>query len=251
MKIRLTLAVAVAIVASQVNAQDRIGRRGELKSVRDRASYSFGMTMGTNLKKQGVDIDLDLLVQGLRDATSGGKLLLTEEQALEAMQAFEKEIAAKQLEDSKKFLVDNKRRPGVKVTPSGLQYKILKAGKGLKPNPDDVVSVNYRASFVNGQEFENSNGKPFVTPVKEVIPGWTEALQMMDVGSKWQLFIPPELAYGELGSPPTIAPNTTLVFELELMQINKPAAGAAKKAPPGQFPDREPLDREPQRPRSK
>ncbi len=235
MKVRLILVVAVAIIATQVHAQEKGGRRGELKNLRDKASYSFGMTMGTNLKKQGVDIDLELLIQGLRDSTNGGKLLLSDEQALEAMQAFEKEVAVKQAADSKKFLVDNKKRPGVKATPSGLQYKVIKAGKGAKPKPDDVVSVNYHASFVNGVEFEASGEKPFVTAVNQVIPGWEEALQMMDVGSKWQLFIPPDLAYGEQGSPPAIGPNTTLVFELELLQINKPtkpAAAGGKKTPP-------------------
>jgi FKBP-type peptidyl-prolyl cis-trans isomerase len=232
MNVRLIFAVAVAIVATQVSAQDRTGRRNELKTTRDQASYSLGMTMGTSLKKQGVDIDLELLVQGLRDASGNGKLLMTEEQAFEAMQAFEKDIAAKQSQESQRFLVDNKKRPGVKTTASGLQYKIVKAGKGAKPKADDVVSVVYRASFVNGTEFETSGGKPFTTPVNQVIPGWQEALTMMEVGSKWQLFIPADLAYGEQGSPPAIGPNTTLVFDLELMQINKPATGAARKSPP-------------------
>jgi FKBP-type peptidyl-prolyl cis-trans isomerase FklB len=244
MKVRLILVIAAAMIATQAEAQEKGGRRGELKSVRDRASYSFGMTMGSNLKRQGVDIDIDLLMQGLRDAASGGKLQLTDEQAMEAMQAFEKEVAAKQADDSKKFLVDNKKRPGVKTTPSGLQYKVLKAGKGVKPKADDVVSVNYRASFVNGVEFEASPpDKPFITPVNQVIPGWEEALQMMDSGARWQLFIPPDLAYGEQGSPPAIGPNTTLVFDLELVQINKPTKPAAggKKLPPSELPSREPI----------
>lgn len=236
MKVRLILVAALAIIAAQVYAQEKGGRRGELKSVREKASYSFGMTMGSNLKKQGDDIDFNLMIQGLRDATSGGKLLLTEEQALEAMQAFEKDVVAKRGEESKKFLVDNKKRQGVKTTNSGLQYKILKAGKGVRPKIDDVVTVNYHASLVNGVEFESNGDKPFVTPVNQVIPGWEEALQLMDVGSKWQLFIPPELAYGEQGSPPAIGPNATLVFELELLQINKPKPPAAggKKSPPVQ-----------------
>jgi FKBP-type peptidyl-prolyl cis-trans isomerase FklB len=236
MKVHLILVAAVALIATGAQAQEKGSRRGELKSVRERASYSFGMTMGSNLKRQGVDIDLELLIQGLRDATGSGKLQLTEEQAMEAMQAFEKEVAAKQAADSKKFLVDNKKRPGVKTTPSGLQYKVVKTGKGNKPKSDDVVSVNYRASFVNGVEFEASPpDKPFVTPVNQVIPGWEEALQMMDAGSRWQLFIPPDLAYGEQGSPPAIGPNTTLVFDLELVEINKPtkpASGGVRKGPP-------------------
>ena len=234
MNVRLFVVVAVAIVATQVSAQERAPRRGELKTIREKASYSFGMTMGSTLKKQGVEVDVDLLIQGLRDATSGGKTAMTEEQALEAMQEFERDIAAKQAEESKRFLVDNKRRPGVKSTASGLQYKVLKGGKaGAKPKSDDVVSVNYRASFVNGVEFENNGTKPFVTPLGNVIPGWQEALQLMDVGSKWQLFVPADLAYGEQGQPPAIGPNATLVFEVELVGINKPSnPGTAKQRNP-------------------
>lgn len=234
MNVRLTLVVAVLLMATQASAQDRAGRRVELKSVRDKASYSFGMTMGEGLKKQSVDVDIELLIQGIRDAAGPGKALLTEDQAIEAITAFEKDVATKKAEESKRFLAENKRRPGVKETSSGLQYKVIKPGKGGKPKLDDVVSVAYRASFVNGQEFESSGEKPFATPVNQVIDGWKEALQLMEVGSKWQLFIPPNLGYGEQGSPPAIGPNMTLVFELELVQINKPAAGAtnnAKKSP--------------------
>jgi FKBP-type peptidyl-prolyl cis-trans isomerase len=231
MKVGLLLVLIVACGVTQSSAQERGARKAELKTLREKASYSFGMTMGNGLKKQSVDIDIDLLVQGLRDATGGGKLALTEEQAFQAMEAFEKEVTAKRGEESKKFLVDNKKRPGVKATPSGLQYKILKAGKGGKPKDDDVVTVNYRASFVDGTEFEASNGKPFTTPVNQVIPGWQEALKMMEVGSKWQLFIPPDLAYGEQGSAPAIGPNTTLIFELELLEIGKPSVGRSKSAP--------------------
>ncbi len=153
--------------------------------------------------------------------------MLTEEQAFEAMQTFEKEMVVKQAEESKRFLADNKKRAGVKSTESGLQYKIIKAGKGTKPKAGDNVSVNYRASFINGSQFETNGEKPFATPVDQVIPGWQEALQLMEVGSKWQLFIPPDLAYGEQGSPPAIGPNTTLIFELELLGVNKPAAAGA------------------------
>ncbi|MEX0978822.1 MAG: FKBP-type peptidyl-prolyl cis-trans isomerase [Pirellulales bacterium] len=228
---RLILAASIVLIASPIWSQERGGRVGDLKTLREKASYSFGMSMGHTLKKQGIDIDVALLVQGIRDATSG-KTLLTEEQALEAMQAFEKEMVARQAEDSKRFMSDNKRRPGIKATASGLQYKVLKAGTGPRPKATDVVRVNYRASFTNGVEFEKNSEVPFTTPVNQVIPGWQEALQLMEVGSKWQVFIPPDLAYGEQGSPPAIGPNTALVFELELLEIAKPASGANRKTAP-------------------
>jgi FKBP-type peptidyl-prolyl cis-trans isomerase len=238
MNFRLILAVAVALFASQVDAQQKGapqqgGSRGEFKTVRERASYSFGMMIGGNLKKQGVDIDVDLLVQGLMEANSGTKLMLTEEQAAAAIQAFEKEVAAKQSQESTDFLVANKKKPGVKTTASGLQYKVVKAGKGPRPKETDAVTVTYRGTFINGNEFDSSAGKPFTIGVGDVILGWKEALQLMEVGSKWQLYIPAELAYGEQGQPP-IGPNTTLVFELELLQIAKPPAagtGAVKGRP--------------------
>jgi FKBP-type peptidyl-prolyl cis-trans isomerase len=231
MNVRLILVVVVALFASQVSAQDKGGKRGELKTAREKASYSFGMMIGSNLKKQGIDIDVPLLVQGIREATSDGKTLLTEEQAGEAIQEFEKEVAAKKSQESKDFLVANKKKPGVKTTASGLQYKVIKAGKGAKPKADDAVTVTYRGTFVNGTEFDSSQGKPFTIGVGEVIPGWQEALQLMEVGSKWQLYIPAELAYGEQGQPP-IGPNTTLVFDLELLQIAKPPAAGASKGRP-------------------
>jgi FKBP-type peptidyl-prolyl cis-trans isomerase FklB len=230
MKLRLILVVALALAAAPLAAQQAQRQAPALSTLREKASYSFGMSMGGTLKKQGIDIDIPLLVQGIRDATAG-KTLLTEDQAFEAMQAFEKEMISKQAEQSLQFMATNKRRPGVQTTQNGLQYKVLKPGKGLRPKANDVVRVNYKASFINGEEFENNGEKPFTTPVNQVIPGWQEALQLMEVGSKWQLFIPPDLAYGEQGSAPAIGPNTALVFELELLEIVKPAAGAAKKGP--------------------
>ena len=227
MKRRWILAVvAVALLARAATAQ-----QPQLRTLREKASYSFGMSMGSTLKKQGVDIDVNLLMQGIKDATAG-RTVLTEQQAMDAMQEFEKAMIAQQAAKSKQFMVENQRRPGVQTTKDGLQYKVLREGKGPRPKADDVVRVNYKAMFITGTEFESNGETPFTTRVNQVIPGWQEGLQLMPVGSKFLLFIPPELGYGAEGSPPTIAPNTALVFELELVEIVKPAAGAKRTTPP-------------------
>jgi FKBP-type peptidyl-prolyl cis-trans isomerase len=242
MKLRLVLGLAaLAVVASAASAQ----QQGGLNDLRQRASYSLGMSMGNSLKQQGVDIDVNLLIQGIRDA-SAGKTVLTEEQAMQAIQQFEQQMIAQQAAKSKQFLAENQKRPGVQTTKSGLQYKVLANGKGPRPKATDMVRVNYKASFINGTEFENNGDTPFTTPVNQVIPGWQEALQLMPVGSKWQIVIPPELAYGAEGSPPTIGPNTALVFELELVDIAKPE-NTAPGAPTNPGPARRTAPPQPQR----
>ncbi len=235
MSLRWNLAVAVALVAVPAFAQQQRAAQapagGSPNSVQQKASYSFGMMIGSNLKKQGVDVDINLFIQGLRDSTSGGKTLLTEQQADEAIAAFEKEMTAKKAAEGKQFLAHNKERQGVETTATGLQYQIIKPGTGAKPAKSDAVTVIYKGMFINGEEFDSSSGKPFTIGVGDVIPGWQEALQLMPVGSKWRLFIPSELAYGEFGQPP-IGPNATLVFDIELLEIAKaPAAGAVRSQP--------------------
>jgi FKBP-type peptidyl-prolyl cis-trans isomerase FklB len=204
---------------------------------KERISYAIGVQMGNNMKKQGVELDPDIMSRGLKDAFSGGKLLMTEEEMAEAKAAFEKEIADKLREvlkqvaeknkkEGEAFLRENKKKEGVVALPDGLQYRIIKKGKGPTPKIADTVTANYKGTRVDGTEFDSTykRGKPVTFPVNGVIKGWTEALQLMKVGSKWQLFIPPELAYGEHAAGPLIGPYSTLVFEMELLSINRKAA---------------------------
>lgn len=203
-----------------------------LKSSKDKFSYALGMKMGANLHKQSVPVDPNILARGLKDSLTGSKPLLTEEEAQAAIMEVQNELRKKQQEklqvegDTNKkegdaFLAANKGKEGVVTLPSGLEYKILKEGTGPKPTASDSVVCNYRGTLINGTEFDSSykRGQPATFPVTGVIKGWTEALQLMPVGSKWQLFIPPDLAYGERGPGPEIGSNSTLVFEVELLSI--------------------------------
>jgi FKBP-type peptidyl-prolyl cis-trans isomerase len=204
-----------------------------LTTQKEKFCYALGMNIGANLKKQGVEADPALVSQGYKDATSGGKTRLTEEaaqavlnevqaQVRKQMQEKMQEAAAKNNKEGEAFLAANKSKEGVVTLPSGLQYKILTAGTGPKPTATDSVVCNYQGSFVNGTIFDSSykRGQPATFGVGQVIKGWTEALQLMPVGSKWQLFIPSSLAYGERGEPRGgIEPNETLIFEVELISI--------------------------------
>lgn len=217
-----------------------------LKTDREKASYAIGANIGKSMKKEGVDLDPALVARGIKDGFSGGKLLLTDEQAQAALTAFSVEmkkkqeaelaaIAAANEKEGRAFLAENKAKPGVVTLPSGLEYKILTAGTGPKPTPEDTILCNYRGTLLDGKEFDSSykRGQPTSIPVGGVIKGWTEALQLMPVGSKWQLFIPSELAYGPRQAGPDIGPNSTLIFEVELLSIQeKPKAEAPKDAAP-------------------
>jgi len=218
--------LGILLLVSQVNAQENL----VLKSQKDRVSYIIGMEIGSNLKKQAIDIDSNILARGVKDILSGAKPLLTEQEVQEIMIAFQKEMMAKQSEVAKKnkaegetFLAENKKKEGVKALSSGLQYKVIKAGTGKKPKSNDTVTVHYRGTLINGAEFDSSykRGQPVSFQVSGVIPGWTEALQLMEVGAKWQLFIPSNLAYGEQGAGRDIGPNATLIFEVELVSIQE------------------------------
>ncbi len=198
-----------------------------LKDTKDKVSYSIGLNIGLNLKKQNVSINPDTFVLGLKDALAG-KPQMTDEQVKETMTAFEKEMIDKQKAagvknraDGEKFLAENKKKEGVKTTASGLQYKVIKEGSGAQPKETDTVVANYRGTLIDGTEFDSSytRGQPATFPLSGVIRGWTEALQLMKVGSKYQLFIPANLAYGERAMGSDIGPNSTLVFEVELVGI--------------------------------
>jgi len=207
-----------------------------LKDQKEKVSYSIGLDIGTTLKRQLIDVNEGLLKKGLEDGLSGAKPLMTDEQMKETMATFQKEMVAKQAAakkvtgeknaaEAKKFLAENKTKEGVKTTASGLQYKVLKEGTGPSPKATETVKVNYRGTTIAGTEFDSSykRGQPASFPVNRVIKGWTEALQLMKVGSKYQLFVPADLAYGERGAGSDIGPNAMLLFEVELLGI-EPAA---------------------------
>jgi FKBP-type peptidyl-prolyl cis-trans isomerase FklB len=211
-----------------------------LTTRKQKFSYALGMNIGSglgaNLKKQSVEVDSTLVSQGLKDAMSGAKTRLTQEEAQAVLkevqtevqkeqQAKMKEAADKNKTEGEAFLAANKSKDGVVTLPSGLQYKILTAGTGPKPTASDSVKCNYRGTLINGSEFDSSykRGQPATFAVGQVIKGWTEALQLMPVGSKWQLFVPASLAYGERGAGAEIGPNATLIFEVELLSIEEKA----------------------------
>jgi FKBP-type peptidyl-prolyl cis-trans isomerase FklB len=220
--------LCLALAACQGNSQEK----PQLKSQKDSVSYAIGLDIGQRLKQQSVDADADLIARGIRDVDSSAKRLLTEDQAQAVMNTFQQQLMAKRdsankalgeknKKDGEAFLAENKKKEGVMTLPSGLQYKVLKSGTGKKPRPNQTVTVNYRGTLVDGAEFDNSykRGEPATFQVSGVIKGWTEALQLMPAGSKWQLFIPPDLAYGEQGAGEVIPPNSTLIFEIELLSI--------------------------------
>lgn len=213
----------------------------ELKTEKDKVSYSIGLDIGSTFKKQDMDIDPAALLKGLQDGVAGAKPLMTEEQMKETMSTYSKsmmekhtaaakEEGAKNLAAGEKFLAENKGKSGVKTTASGLQYKVLKEGNGATPKETDTVETHYRGTLLDGKEFDSSykRNQPASFPVNRVIKGWTEALQMMKVGSKYELWIPPNLAYGERGAGEDIGPNETLHFEVELLGI-KPAEAPASE----------------------
>jgi FKBP-type peptidyl-prolyl cis-trans isomerase FklB len=215
-----------------------------LTTSKDKISYSIGADIGKRLKTDNLDVNPTVLARGLREAFAGSKLALTDEQMHAAMMELQttmrqkqmaamQELSAKNKTSGAAYLAANKGKDGVVTLPSGLQYKVLTAGTGPKPAATDTVVCNYRGTLVDGKEFDSSykRGQPATFPVSGVIKGWTEALQLMPVGSKWQLVIPPDLGYGERGAGQDIGPDSTLVFEVELVSIQDKSKSAAPDAP--------------------
>ncbi len=217
----------LASLATGVSAQEP-----KLESDRDKASYLIGRNIGETINRDGIELNIDNLVIGLREGLTGKDSKITEADALKIMEKFQAEMqkqaeakaasaSAENLAAGTKFLSDNKKREGVKVTDSGLQYEVLAAGKGDKPTPLDTVTVHYHGTLIDGSVFDSSvqRKSPATFPVNGVIAGWTEALQLMQVGAKYKLFIPADLAYGKRGAGQDIGPNSTLIFEVELLSI--------------------------------
>lgn len=247
----IAAAAAVAVVgsalafgqdpATKTTTKDAPSPAGgtELKDLKSRASYLIGFQIGNGLKAQGMDIDPEILLRGIKEAQAGGKPALTEAEIQETAKALQQQGMAKQAEiqktmqaeaakigdankkEGEAFLAANSKKPGVVTTPSGLQYKVIKDGTGSSPKPSDVATVHYEGRLLNGQVFDSSykKGEPAQFQPVQVIPGWKEALPMMKTGAQWELYIPSALAYGPRGTP-TIPPNSTLIFKVELLGVN-------------------------------
>lgn len=233
----VSLATGISTFADGTNAMT--GSSSALPDEKSRVSYAIGMMLGHNWQQQGLDVDPMIAAQGIKDVQTGGTTLLTQDEMKQTLTAFQQEFAAKRKQkqaeqaiknkaDGEAFLAANKSKPGVVALPDGLQYVVLTNGDGAIPAPTDTVSVNYRGTLIDGTEFDSSykRGKPAEFPVGGVIHGWTEALEMMKVGSKWRLFVPAELAYGPQGRP-GIPPNAVLIFDVELLSVKAPPAAAA------------------------
>ncbi len=230
MKTFLMIALSFGLIACQNNAQENI----KLTSQKDSISYSIGMDIGKNLKNQSIAVEPFVLARGIKDILDSNQTLLTEEETQLVMMELQKQLMAKHEEkksvekeknkiEGEAFLAENKKDKDVITLPSGLQYKVITVGTGPKPKSTETVSVHYSGTLIDGTEFDSSfkRGEPATFPVTGVIQGWVEALQLMPVGSKWKLFIPSDLAYGERGAGGVIGPNATLIFEIELLSINK------------------------------
>jgi FKBP-type peptidyl-prolyl cis-trans isomerase FklB len=231
--------LGTVFLAGQVHADDQM----LLKTQKDKVSYGIGFDMIKNFKKQGIEADLELVIKGMRDSASGAKSLISDAEMKKSLADYQMELAGKQAElkvlaaeknkrEGDAYLKSNKKKNGVVTLPSGLQYKIIKAGTGIKPTDADNVTCRYRGTLVDGTEFDSSErlGYPLTFNVKDsIVKGWSDALKLMPAGSKWLIAVPPELGYGEKGAGRDIGPNATLLYEIELIAVNAVAAPVIKK----------------------
>ncbi len=230
----ITVALTLFVVGCQSKAEEKV----KLENQTDKVSYSIGLDIGRSFKTQGIDINSAALTKGIKDGLAGGETMMTDGEIQACMEAFQAEMMAKMggenspnpdggsVADSNStqgetFLAENKTKEGVVTLPSGLQYKVIRAGTGKTPKLTDTVVTHYRGKLINGKVFDASydRGEPISFPVSGVIAGWTEALQIMQEGAKWELYIPSKLAYGPRGAGPDIGPNATLIFEIELISV--------------------------------
>jgi FKBP-type peptidyl-prolyl cis-trans isomerase FklB len=224
--------MAVVVPALALLGLPALAEESPFKTQQDKVSYAMGMEMGMSFRQQGIEVNVAMLMKGLQDVISGSAPLLAEADLRTTLTQFQVHLRQKQVDamkmyaernqvEGETFLAENKNKEGVVTLPSGLQYRVITMGAGKKPTATDKVECNYRGALIDGTEFDSSyrRGQPATFQVSGVMRGWTEALQLMPVGSKWQLFIPSDLAYGASGVPPLIGPNATLVFEVELLAI--------------------------------
>ncbi len=243
MKLKVIGLLGIGLLSTQVMAaaaaQPAAGKTtttvvSQLAAPKDKLSYAIGVDIGSGFKRQGIDINPAMLMQGMQDVLGSGKLLLNEQEVRSTLVDFQKQMMAKRdaqlkqigqknMQDGNAFLAANKTKPGVVSLDNGLQYKIIEEGKGISPTEKDSVTVDYQGSFIDGKVFDSSyqRGKPVTFGVTEVIPGWTQALKLMKQGSTWEVYVPANLAYGTNGMPPVIGPNQTLVFKIHLISVNK------------------------------
>lgn len=243
-KISLAITLVVLVFCAALFAQQQTAptqtaptQPGSTMNEKEKTSYSIGLNIGMNLQEQEVQIDVPSLTKGIQDALGNSKPALSEDEIRTVLMNLQKEVQTRQeakrkgmaeqnSKEAEAFLVANKAKPGVITLPSGLQYKVITEGKGPKPAATDTVVTHYKGTFIDGKQFDSSydRGEPATFTVNGVIAGWTEALQLMPVGSKWQLVVPPKLAYGENGFQNVIPPNSALVFDIELISIQEKKA---------------------------
>lgn len=234
MKICLATLLFTVFAFGCTAEETKVAEEPKLDNPKDRISYTIGANIGQDFVTQKMDINADVLLLGIKDKMAGKEPRLTEEEMMAEIQSFQQEMQAKLMAEMEQaaeknklegeaFLAENAKKEGVVVTDSGLQYKITEAGEGVSPGPADVATVHYRGTLIDGTQFDSSydRGQPATFPVGGVIPGWTEALQLMKPGAKWQIFIPSQLAYGERGAGQAIGPNATLIFDVELVSVEK------------------------------